>query len=327
MGNYEGVLSCFNDSVVIWTERNTSFVRLPGVTARWPTSPVNTFYQTPCRNKERFGVYWKKMCGWGNMCSINDEMKRSVFETFRIDDKNVKIEFTDNIQERSIELAGSPEVEEAFRNEDNVDKLRGRTITPDKDGEWHVLISTKSENFRKNMWISTLSHELTHVSDLSHAKDYSQVQHYYQLMHCEWYEVFYVWTEAHAERNGLYLLQSYHSEGRLEFLKEQKYKTLLYDLYLDKIKSEYDLALKCASEKNDIKYLYYLAHATGRVLAYYDILGEIDEKFCSVLNKNDYKFMNFIIKKFRDDMSFDTLMESMEELTNIIGVMKRDISY
>lgn len=147
------------------------------------------------------------------MHSINDEMRRSVSEICRIDDKNAKIEFTDNIQERSIELAGSPEIEEAFRNQDNVDKLRGTTITPDKDGLWHVLISTKSENFRKNMWISTLAHELTHVSDLSYAKDYSQAQHYYQLMHCEWYDVFYIWTETHAERNGLFFFAKLSFRG------------------------------------------------------------------------------------------------------------------
>lgn len=36
MGNYKGVLSCFNGSVVVWTGHNkSSFVRPPGVIARW----------------------------------------------------------------------------------------------------------------------------------------------------------------------------------------------------------------------------------------------------------------------------------------------------
>ena len=59
VGNYEGVLSCFNDSVVIWTGHKSSFVRLPGVTARWLISYYGIGSMQPAGCVAGF-LYWSR---------------------------------------------------------------------------------------------------------------------------------------------------------------------------------------------------------------------------------------------------------------------------
>lgn len=214
------------------------------------------------------------------MCVVSEDSlnihRNLISQVCKIRNMDSEIEFVKDLQKRAIDLAGSPEIEADMKSRKDWNP-NGTVIPPDKDGKWHILLSTASDDYKRGLWLRTLAHEMTHVEDHCRIQEFYDFKSFYPIHTYNWYETFWFLTEIHAYKNG-----SLYLKWCLDNIEEFKTDKELY------LQSVFANVEDVYGKKESInRYLYCIAQIIGRLLAAWELYGEYSLEELRVLEDRE----------------------------------------
>lgn len=141
---------------------------------------------------------------------VIDKVIKLYYQETKLKPIDVKIELTDDIYKRKLELAlTEEEKKEIIETKDFNKNLNGSMVIPRNiEDTAHILISLNTiyNNINNYQFISTITHELTHLHDyydfyLLNEKECTTVR---DIDKCDGFRAFQLWSEYNARRKGYY---------------------------------------------------------------------------------------------------------------------------
>lgn len=202
------------------------------------------------------------------------EISRIIVEAYykekSIQPIGVKIEFTEDLYKRRLELAISKkDSSDVIESKEFISKLNGTIILPAKLNDTpYILISNNTVNSNM-LFISTKNHELTHIHDFYDFAKYHNVDIVSNIDRIYNYHIFYYWTEFHARRNGYYFYNKFTNNNENIYEQIQHINKSECPFHMEHLKNELIKA-----QNNPKQFLYNIMQFLGRFSVWHDLFPE-----------------------------------------------------
>lgn len=146
------------------------------------------------------------------------------YQATRLQELKVNIELTDRLFERKLALSPTEkEKQDVINNRSFIDGLNGTIVFPLSVNEQPtILIAVDKIDVENFQYISTITHELTHIHDYTEFLNKEGIKYFDELETAENFTYTYHWSEYNATKKGYLFLRTFLVASLPEWSAEEQ---------------------------------------------------------------------------------------------------------